>query len=119
MKLVIAVVQRQDAGELLEALTSHGHRVTRISSEGGFLREGNVTLMLAAKDHEIDMILKDVREHCYTRTRYVSPLPPVAESGEFYPPAPIEVQVGGATVFVVRANSVERLTEVMAAQEGV
>jgi uncharacterized protein YaaQ len=109
MKLVIAVVQRQDAGELLEALTSHGHRVTRISSEGGFLREGNVTLLIAAKDHEVDAILKDVREHCYTRTRYVSPLPPVAESGEFYPPAPIEVQVGGATVFVLRAAGVERL----------
>lgn len=110
MKLVIAVVQRQDAGELLDALTSHGHRVTRISSEGGFLREGNVTLMIAAKDHEVDPLLKDIREHCYTRTRYVSPLPPVAESGEFYPPAPIEVQVGGATIFVLNAGAVDRLT---------
>ncbi|MDZ4721548.1 MAG: cyclic-di-AMP receptor [Roseiflexaceae bacterium] len=109
MKLVIAVVQRQDAGELLEALTSHGHRVTRISSEGGFLREGNVTLLIAIQDHETDPVLKDIREHCYTRTRYVSPLPPVAESGEFYPPAPIEVQVGGATVFVLKAAGIERL----------
>ena len=109
MKLVIAVVQRQDAGELLDALTSHGHRVTRISSEGGFLREGNVTLLIAIQEHETDPVLKDIREHCYTRTRYVSPLPPVAESGEFYPPAPIEVQVGGATVFVLNATGVERL----------
>jgi uncharacterized protein YaaQ len=109
MKLVIAVVQRQDAGELIEALTSHGHRVTRVSSEGGFLREGNVTLLIAIKDHEVDPILKDIREHCYTRTRYVSPLPPVAESGEFYPPAPIEVQIGGATVFVLKADGIERL----------
>jgi uncharacterized protein YaaQ len=109
MKLVIAVVQRQDAGELIEALTSHGHRVTRISSEGGFLREGNVTLLIAIQDHETEPVLKDIREHCYTRTRYVSPLPPVAESGEFYPPAPIEVQVGGATVFVLKAAGIERL----------
>ena len=42
MKLVLAVVQRQDAGELLDSLTAQGLRVTRISSEGGFLREGNV-----------------------------------------------------------------------------
>ena len=109
MKLVIAVVQRQDAGELLEALTSNGHRVTRISSEGGFLREGNVTLLIGVEDHQVEQIMRDVREHCYTRTRYVSPLPPVAESGEFYPPAPIEVQVGGATVFVVKAADVQRL----------
>jgi uncharacterized protein YaaQ len=109
MKLVIAVVQRQDAGELLDALTAKGHRVTRISSEGGFLREGNVTLLIAAEDRDVDPMLKTIREHCYTRTRYVSPLPPVAESGEFYPPAPVEVQVGGATIFVLRAADVQRL----------
>lgn len=109
MKLVIAVVQHQDAGELVEALTAQGLRVTRISSEGGFLREGNVTLLIAADDLAIEPLLKTIREHCYTRTRYVSPLPPVAESGEFYPPVPVEVQVGGATVFVVNASAVTRL----------
>jgi uncharacterized protein YaaQ len=109
MKLVIAVVQRQDAGELLEALTTQGHRVTRISSEGGFLREGNVTLLIAVDDQAVDPLLRTIREHCYTRTRYVSPLPPVAESGEFYPPVPVEVQVGGATIFVLKANSMFRL----------
>jgi uncharacterized protein YaaQ len=109
MKLVLSVVQRQDAGELLDALTSQGHRVTRISSEGGFLREGNVTLLIAVEDHQVEPLIQNIREHCYTRTRYVSPLPPVAESGEFYPPSPIEVQVGGATVFVLRAADVGRL----------
>ena len=109
MKLVLAVVQRQDAGELLDALTAQGHRVTRISSEGGFLREGNVTLLIAADDQQIENLLKSIREHCYTRTRYVSPLPPVAESGEFYPPAPVEVQVGGATIFVLKTDNVARL----------
>lgn len=109
MKLVIAVVQRQDAGELLDALTERGHRVTRISSEGGFLREGNVTLLIAVEDYQIEPLLKTIREHCYTRTRYVSPLPSVAESGEFYPPAPVEVQVGGATIFVVDAEGLTHL----------
>jgi uncharacterized protein YaaQ len=105
MKLVITVVQRQDAGELLERVTARGYRVTRISSEGGFLREGNVTLLIATDDELVDPLIRLVREHCYTRTRYVSPLPSVAESGEFYPPAPVEVQVGGATIFVVNAES--------------
>jgi uncharacterized protein YaaQ len=109
MKLVIAVVQRQDAGELLEALTAQGHRVTRISSEGGFLREGNVTLLVAVEDQAVNLLLRNIREHCYTRTRYVSPLPPVAESGEFYPPVPVEVQIGGATIFVLKADSLARL----------
>lgn len=104
MKLILAVVQHQDAGELVEALNAQGHRVTRISSQGGFLREGNVTLMTAVQDEQVNPILRLVREHCSTRTRYVSPMPPVAEAGEFYPPSPVEVQVGGATVFVLKAQ---------------
>jgi uncharacterized protein YaaQ len=109
LKLVIAVVQRQDAGDLIEALTTRGHRVTRMSSEGGFLREGNVTLLIAVEDHVVDSIIRIVREHCYTRTRYVAPLPSMVESGEFYPPTPVEVQVGGATVFVVDAEQLQHL----------
>jgi uncharacterized protein YaaQ len=109
MKLMIAVVQRQDAGDLIDALTARSHRVTRISSEGGFLREGNVTLLIAVEDEQIDSVMRLIHTHCHMRIRYISPLPPVAESGEFYPPTPVEVQVGGATVFVLNAESVTRV----------
>jgi uncharacterized protein YaaQ len=50
-----------------------------------------------------------IHTHCNMRIRYISPLPSVAESGEFYPPTPVEVQVGGATVFVLNAESVSRV----------
>jgi len=109
MRLVIAVVQRQDAADLVAALTERSYRVTRISSEGGFLHEGNMTLFIATETDMLEPLLRIIREHCYTRTRYVSPLPPIAESGEFYPPAPIEVQVGGATVFVLKAGQMLRV----------
>ncbi|MBX0326905.1 cyclic-di-AMP receptor [Oscillochloris sp. ZM17-4] len=105
MKLILAVVQHQDASTLVDALTEQSFRVTRLSSQGGFLREGNVTLMLSVEDAQVNVVIKTVREHCSTRTRYVSPMPPIAESGEFYPPAPLEVQVGGATVFVLKAET--------------
>jgi uncharacterized protein YaaQ len=104
MKLMFAVVQNQDAGVLVAALAEEQFRVTRISSQGGFLREGNVTLMLIVEGELVDRVIQVVRDHCSTRTRYISPMPPVAESGEFYPPAPLEVQVGGATIFVVNAD---------------
>ncbi len=109
MHLIIAVVQRQDAGELIEQLNAQQYRVTRISSEGGFLREGNVTLLIAIEDWQIDAVIQSIRSHCHTRTRFVAPMPPVAESGEFYPATPLEVQVGGATVFVLKAADVQRL----------
>ncbi|MBC8159891.1 MAG: cyclic-di-AMP receptor [Roseiflexaceae bacterium] len=109
MRLAIAVVQKQDAADLVAALTERNYRVTRISSEGGFLREGNVTLLVATETESIEPMMRLIREHCITRTRYVSPLPPVADSGEFYTPTPIEVQVGGATVFVLKAGQMLRL----------
>lgn len=105
MKLILAVVQHQDANGLVDALMAQQYRVTRISSEGGFLHEGNVTLMLTVDDEQVDTVIRIVRERCSTRVRYVSPIPPIAESGEFYPPAPLEVQVGGATVFVLKAQA--------------
>jgi uncharacterized protein YaaQ len=106
MKLILAVVQHQDAGEVVDSLTRDSFRVTRISSQGGFLREGNSTLMLSVEDQQVNSVIKIIREHCSTRTRYVSPMPPIAEAGEFYPASPLEVQIGGATVFVVKADTV-------------
>ncbi len=108
MKLMIAVIQRQDEQALTRALVSHHVGITRVSSKGGFLREGNVTLFIVVPDHRVDDVMQDIRKHCYTRTKIVAPLPPVAESGEFYPSTPIEVQVGGATVFVVSATVLGR-----------
>lgn len=108
MKLIIAVVQRQDENTLTKALSGQHIGVTRVSSQGGFLREGNVTLFIVVPDQRVDEVMQMIRRHCYTRTKYVAPLPPIAESGEFYPSNPIEVQVGGATVFVVNANVLGR-----------
>jgi len=109
VKLIIAVVQRQDENSLTRALSGQHIGVTRVSSKGGFLREGNVTLFIVVPDHRVDEVMQTIRQHCYTRTKFVAPLPPVAESGEFYPSTPIEVQVGGATVFVVDATALGRV----------
>jgi uncharacterized protein YaaQ len=108
VKLLIVVIQRQDEPLLTKALSSRHIGVTRVSSKGGFLREGNVTLFIVVPEHRVEEVMDLIREHCHTRTRYVAPLPPVAESGEFYPSTPIEVQVGGATVFVVGADVLGR-----------
>lgn len=108
MKLLIAVIQRQDENVLTKVLSDRHIGVTRISSRGGFLREGNVTLFIVVPDQRVDEVIEAIRQNCYTRTKFVAPLPPIAETGEFYPSSPIEVQVGGATVFVVNAKVLGR-----------
>ncbi|MBM4429079.1 MAG: hypothetical protein FJ026_01855 [Chloroflexi bacterium] len=101
MKLIISIVHSDDADVLMRGLEQKGQRCTKISTTGGFLREGNATILIGAEADQVDPILEIIRENCHTRTQWVSPLPPLAEAGEFLVPKPVEVQVGGATVFVL------------------
>lgn len=109
MKLVIAVVQGKDVNDLLSSLMSEGFRATQISSSGGFLRESNVTLLIGVEDHEVPAVQAIIQENCHSRTHFVNPLMPIVEPGESLMPAPVEVPVGGATVFVLRIDRFERL----------
>jgi len=109
MKLVTAIVQDEDAGKLVSALVKAGFRATRLQSHGGFLRARNSTILLGVEDPRLDAALRIIRENCRTRTRSVSPLPPVMEPGEFFMPQPVEVQVGGATVFVTNVEHYEHV----------
>ncbi len=109
MKLVLAIVQKEDAGTLIDVLTEQGYRATRINTAGGFLKEGNATVLVGVEDTKVDEVLSLVESNCNTRTQYINPLPPVMEPGEFYMPYPVEVQVGGATVFVLSVERYERL----------
>jgi uncharacterized protein YaaQ len=106
MMLIFAVVHTDDAPGLVDALTRRGHRVTRINTAGGFLKESNATILLGVDDEKVDEILGLIHDNCQTRTQYVNPLPPVMEPGEFYMPYPVEVQIGGATVFVLEVEQV-------------
>jgi uncharacterized protein YaaQ len=104
MKLIMSIVNSDDAGRLVAALTQAGYRATTISTTGGFLRQGNATIFVGTEDEKVPDVLQLIRENCHTRTQYVNPLPPVMEPGEIYIPTPVDVQVGGATVFVLEVS---------------
>jgi uncharacterized protein YaaQ len=108
MKLVMSIVSSDDAEELIGSLTQAGYRATTISTTGGFLRQGNATIFVGTEDDKVEDVLRLVKESCCTRSEYVSPLPPVMEPGEMYVPTPVDVQMGGATVFVMDVVQFER-----------
>jgi uncharacterized protein YaaQ len=108
MKLIISIVHRDDADQLLTAVQREGYRSTKISTTGGFLREGNATILIGTDDIHVEDVLEVIKENCHVRTEYVNPLPPVMEPGELYVPRPVEVQVGGATVFVIDVDRWEK-----------
>ena len=109
MKLVVAIVHNEDAGPLVDALLDREYRATRLNSSGGFLKQSNATIILGVEDDQADAVLELVRETCHARTQVVNPMPPIMEPGEFFMPYPLEVEVGGATVFVVDVERFERI----------
>ena len=106
---MIAVVQGEDAQRTSEALTSAGFASTRMTSSGGFLQQGNATLLIGVEEERVDLVVQLIRENCRERNRYLTPMPPMVEPGEMFMPFPVEVQVGGATIFVLPVEKFERL----------
>jgi uncharacterized protein YaaQ len=109
VKLVFAIVQGEDAGRTVQALSGAGISVTRFASSGGFLQQGNATLLIGVDEERVDQVLRLIRENCRERSRYLAPMPPMAEPSEMLMPFPVEVQVGGATIFVVDVEQFEKL----------
>ena len=107
-KLLVSIVHSDDADGLIGALREGGFSSTKISTTGGFLREGNATILIGIEDTKVSAVMEIIRRNCHTRTMYVNPLPPVMEPGELYMPNPVEVQVGGAVIFVL---DVERMVK--------
>ena len=109
MKLIVAIVHNEDAGALVDGLLDREYRATRLHSSGGFLKQSNATIIVAVENDQVDTIVDIVRDTCTSRTQIVNPMPPIMEPGEFFMPYPLEVEVGGATVFVLPVERFEQL----------
>lgn len=97
MKLIIAIIQDDDVGNLLEVLTKGGFKVTKLATTGGFLKSGNTTLMIGVEAQGVDKVIAHIEEVCKTRKQVVT----TPSSTGVYMPYPVEIEVGGANIFVV------------------
>ncbi len=92
----------------MSALTEAEYRVTRISSTGGFFRQGNSTLLCAVEDKQVDGVITILRKVCQKRTRAIpvsiDPTEAVLSAGSY-----TEVSVGGATVLVFNVERFESI----------
>ncbi len=112
MYLMFLIIQNEDADILTRRLNNAGVRVTRLNTVGGFLSRGNVTCLVGVQEDEVDRVLEVVRKTCHTRKRYINPLPAGAEPAHLAmaaPAYPLEVIVGGATIFMIPVSQFERL----------
>ncbi len=92
MKMIMAIVQDQDAGRVADALVAAEFRVTRINAAGGFLRRGNAILLVGVDDEKVDEAIELVDRNSQSR--------PAAEAG---------VTIGAGTVFVLNVGTFARV----------
>ena len=99
MKLIIAVVSNDDSHSLSNALTKENFAVTKLATTGGFLKIGNTTMLIGTEEDLVEKCIEIIKEESKQRTELV-PSTASYDIGRFAT-FPVEVQVGGATIFVV------------------
>ncbi len=106
MKMLTAIINADDANTVIGQLMQQRFQVTKLATTGGFLRAGNVTVLIGLQDDQLDAALSTIREHCHKRTQFVPTT--AAFNAGMYHSLPVEVEVGGATVFVSNVERFEK-----------
>ena len=105
MKLIVAIVQDEDAGRLVSEMMDHGFGVTKLATTGGFLRAGNTTLISGVADEKLPEALGLIERICKSREQITATTTHMTGGASgVYAPYPIKVTVGGATVFVLEVE---------------
>ena len=112
MKLIIAIVQDEDASRLVNQLMKNGYGVTKLATTGGFLRAGNTTLLIGTEDDNMPAVMAIIEDVCKSRKQMTSAPSTMGSMGGMPGAAasyPVEVTVGGATVFVLSVDQFIKL----------
>lgn len=111
MKLVFAIVNSEDDHLVIKHLNKEKFSVTKMASTGGFLRVGNTTLLVGTSEENVERVIEIIREHSKRRKQFLvnSEQPYMASLA----PSPVtqtnEIEVGGATIFVVDVEKFEKV----------
>lgn len=108
MKLVITIIHDRDKTRIADTLLRSNFKFTKLSSTGGFLRDGNVTFLIGVEEKRLEELINVIKESCKTREQYANFVPPDAGPIGVFMPSPVKVQVGGAVIFVVDVDRFER-----------
>lgn len=61
MKLMMVILKKKDCDPVTQALVKADFRVTRVASTGGFLRQGNITLLIGTDEENVESALEIIR----------------------------------------------------------
>jgi uncharacterized protein YaaQ len=109
MKLVMAIIHDDDVFHVMDTLNEKGFSVTKLASTGGFLRAGNTTLISGVADERVNELIDVIERKCKARKQITSVNSTHVNSTEGYIPYPVEVTVGGATIFVLNVDEFKKV----------
>ncbi|MCL2461228.1 MAG: cyclic-di-AMP receptor [Defluviitaleaceae bacterium] len=109
MKLVLAIIHDDDAFQLLDMLNEKGFYVTKLASTGGFLRSGFTTLISGVQEDRISELVEIIEKKCRGRKQLTPVNSAHVSNTESYVPYPVEVTVGGATIFVLNVEEFRKI----------
>lgn len=107
MKLVMAIMSKEDANIAMDALTEKGIQATKMASTGGFLKSGNTTLIIGIDDEKVDEVIKIISKYSSKRKQLMVPSPAVGFDA--LSNIPFEVTTGGAIIFVLNVDRFEKV----------
>lgn len=104
MKLIIAIVNKDDGVILREELIKNKFGITKLATKGGFLKADNETILIGVEDDRFEAAMDIIRENCKKRKALVP-----GSVSDFFPTGghigvPLEITVGGATCFVLNVE---------------
>ncbi|MCL2674181.1 MAG: cyclic-di-AMP receptor [Defluviitaleaceae bacterium] len=109
MKLVMAIIHDEDAYQIMDLLGEKGFMVTKLATTGGFLRAGNTTLICGVSDDRLEELKDLIEQKCKARKQLAPANVPALYGKETYLPYPVEVTVGGATIFVMGVEEFKKV----------
>ncbi|MCL2047609.1 MAG: cyclic-di-AMP receptor [Defluviitaleaceae bacterium] len=109
MKLVMAIIHDEDAFDIMDYLSAKGFSVTKLATTGGFLRAGNTTLICGVTDERVPELLEIIEAKCKSRKQMTSVNALNVNLNESFAPYPVEVTVGGATIFVLPVDEFRKV----------
>ncbi len=109
MKMITAIVNKKDAGSVCDNLREQRIAFTKMASTGGFLKTGNVTLLIGIEDEKLPLVLDLIRKNCAQRMEAAPVISNMTGGTAMYQPYQPQVLVGGATVFVTSVELYEKI----------
>jgi uncharacterized protein YaaQ len=105
MKLLLAIINQNDAHDVIRHLTQGGYPVTKLATTGGFLQVGNVTVLIVVENEKVSGAMELIEKHSHSRRQ--AAVTPEAGMG-LYSSLPVDITVGGATVFVLNVEDLRK-----------